>query len=174
VNDERTSRHRLARVRLGDRRAAGLYEQCSDAPGEDRRVDLVSLLGALVGVDVGGLVGRPGHLDFSDLRSLASSDRLSDLAQREIAVADLFGRVQVAFDAEIVMITAVDGDEPALRVDSMLNDLSMCFELGTLVGDGTTDWRAPVRLVGENVPGGSISIRSLDFMTFDDFIGGRP
>lgn len=134
-------------------------------------MDLAALLGSLVGIDVSGLVEQPGRLGFAELRSLAAGPRLSDLAKREIDVTDLFTRVQVKIDAEIVMISTIDGRTVAFRVEAVLRDPSMCFEIGQNMPDGSVDWKAPLRLRGQEVPGGSVPIHSLDFLTFDDFIG---
>lgn len=150
-----------------------MYEQSADAPGVDRTVDLVTLLRSLVGVEVAGLVDQPGRLGFSELRSLAAGPNLSDIAKRQIDVIDLFTRVHVGVDAEVVMATTVDGHSVAFRVDAMLRDSSMCFEIGKVAADGSVDWKAPLTLVGREVPDGVLEIHSLDFVTFEEFINSE-
>lgn len=170
VNGKQTTRYQATRIKPGDGRVAGVYEQSAEAPGADRAVDLVALLRSLVGVEVAGLVDQPRRLGFSELRSLAAGANLSDIAKRQIDVVDLFTCVQVGVAAEVVMATTVDGRSVAFRVDAMLSDSAMCFEIGTLTAEGPIDWKAPLTLVGREVPGGSLAIHALDFVTFDEFI----
>jgi hypothetical protein len=158
-------------VRSGRGRPAGYYEQCAEAPEGERSMDLAALLGSLVGIDVSGLVDRPGRIGFAELRSLAAGPRLSDIAKRDIPVVDLFTDVRVSIDAEVVMISTIDGETVGFRVEAMLRDHSMHFEIGHVLADGSVDWRAPLRLLGREVPGGSLAIHALDFLTFEDFIG---
>lgn len=151
-----------------------MYEQSAEAPGVDQAVDLAVLLRSLVGIEVAGLVDQPRRLGFSELRSLAAGAKLSDIAKRQIEVVDLFTRIHVGVVAEVVMATTVDGRTVAFRIDAMLRDSSMWFEVGKVTADGPIDWKAPLTLVGREVPDGSLAIHSLDFLTFDEFINSGP
>lgn len=159
-------------VRRGDGRVAGTYEQCAFGPTDpDDRPR--ALLGAVAGLHVGGMVGRPGRLGFSDLRSLASGDRLSDFDASRVGFVDILARVRVHADAQVVVIGAPDGATLAFRLDSVLGPDDAVLELGAERPDGQRDWRGPITLHGTVLPSGStFEVARISFVTYADFVLG--
>ena len=130
MNHEPTNRTRTTSVRRGDRRAAGCYEQCVEIPESATHTSVARKVGAIGGMTVAGLVEHASRLDFATLRGLAGGDGLSAFDDPFVHLVDLMAHVRPAADARVVVFESVDGRSVACRLDSLLGDSTIRFELG--------------------------------------------
>ncbi len=161
MQESRQNRHRSTAVRRSDSRVAGWYEQSLDGAGHiDLAHSLATLVGALAGLEVGGMVNRPGRVPFSQLRTLAGSDRLSDFDSATVRLADLLSHVQLSADADALVWHAIDHGPVIRPVDLFLGDHEACVVLGehsSEPGDRPGPahaWSEPVTLHSSCTPGG--------------------
>lgn len=173
MNDERTTRHRATQVQSADRRAAGTYEQCADAPLHESGARSTGGVESLGGLQIAGLVGRPGLFPLDELRFHSVQAHQENPSLRRIGIVDFFTLVRLSADAEIAMVLSSTARPMAFRVTSMLNDPSMFLEFDALPGGQSIDRTVPLTLFGSDIIGGSMTVSALDFVSFADFIGGR-
>lgn len=184
MTEKRPERHRETYVHRQDARVAGFYEQSlDDVDRLDLARSLATVIGSLAGLDVRGLVNRPGRVSFATLRSIAGSDRLSDYDVRTIQLSELLCHVQVDADAELIVWDTPEQGRLALSVDATLLTDSAHLMLG---GDSSADggdatgavqsaslsrpWHEPIVLHSSQLPGARpVQVTRMHAMTVESF-----